>query len=144
MNARGQLHVGRLLTLALFGIVTGVIGTGGHRAFMPWGLVLALGAVAAASVLARAFAGFPGLLAFGVGWVAVVEAMRRVGPGGDVLIRAQPVGYIWVFGGMAVVAAASFAPRRWFREHGAGQSAAPAVDAVPSVGNVSEEGLPNG
>jgi len=144
MNPRGQLHVGRLLTLALFGVATGVVGTGGHRAFIPWGLVLALAAVAAASVLARAYAGLPGLVAFGVGWVAVVEAMRRVGPGGDVLVRAQPVGYIWIFGGMAVVAAASFAPKRWFREHGEGQSAASAVGAVPPVGTVNEEGLLNG
>ena len=144
MNPRGQLHVGRLLTLALFGVATGVVGTGGHRAFIPWGLVLALAAVAAASVLARAYAGLPGLLAFGVGWVAVVEALRRVGPGGDVLVRAQPVGYIWIFGGMAVVAAASFAPKRWFREHGEGQSAASAVGAVPPVGTVNEERLLNG
>ena len=144
MNPRGQLHVGRLLTLALFGVATGVVGTGGHRAFIPWGLVLALAAVAAASVLARAYAGLPGLVAFGIGWVAVVEAMRRVGPGGDVLVRAQPVGYIWIFGGMAVVAAASFAPKRWFREHGEGQSAASAVGAVPPVGTVNEEGLLNG
>jgi len=144
MNPRGQLHVGRLLTLALFGVATGVVGTGGHRAFIPWGLVLALAAVAAASVLARAYAGLPGLVAFGIGWVAVVEALRRVGPGGDVLVRAQPVGYIWIFGGMAVVAAASFAPKRWFREHGEGQSAASAVGAVPPVGTVNEEGLLNG
>ena len=144
MNPRGQLHVGRLLTLALFGVATGVVGTGGHRAFIPWGLVLALAAVAAASVLARAYAGLPGLVAFGIGWVAVVEALRRVGPGGDVLVRAQPVGYIWIFGGMAVVAAASFAPKRWFREYGEGQSAASAVGAVPPVGTVNEEGLLNG
>ena len=144
MNPRGQLHVGRLLTLALFGVVAGVVGTGGHRAFIPWGLVLALAAVAAASVLARAYARLPGLVAFGVGWVAVVEAMRRVGPGGDVLVRAQPVGYIWIFGGMAVVAAASFAPKRWFREHGEGERAASAVGAVPPVGTVNEEGLLHG
>jgi hypothetical protein len=137
MNPRGPLHVGRLLTLALLGIATGVVGTGAHRAFMPWGVLLALAAVAAASVLARAYAGFPGLVAFGAGWVAVVEVLRGVGPGGDVLVRAQPVGYIWIFGGMVAAAAASFAPKRWFWDHSEGQGAAESLGTVPPAGTVT-------
>lgn len=143
MIPRGRLRVGRLLALALLGIVVGVVGTGGHRAFMPWGAVLALAAVLATSVLARAYAGFPGLLAFGVGWVAAVETLRRVGPGGDVLVPAQPVGYIWIFGGMALVAAAAFAPARWFREHAEGQLTAPSASDVPPVGSVTDERVLN-
>lgn len=144
MKPRGRPRVGRLVTLVLFGVVTGVVGTGGHRAFMPWGVVIALAAVLTASVLARAHAGFPGLVAFGAGWATTVEILRRVGPGGDVLVPAQPVGYVWIFGGMAVVAVSAFAPARWFREQPDDQGKVVSFDNVPQVGTVTEKRMLNG
>ncbi|WP_152605531.1 DUF6113 family protein [Cellulomonas carbonis] len=102
----------------LLGVVVGVAGTGVHRWQQPWGLVLALAAVVAAGVLVRAWTGWVGMLALALGVFGVVSLLGQSGPGGDVVVAAQPVGYAWYLGGLAV-ALAGLAPRRWFGEHGA-------------------------
>ncbi len=114
--------MGRGAACALIGAVVGLVGTVAHRApvvdlpALHLGLVLALLAVLAGSVLSRAWGGYAGLLGFGIGWVAVVQILSLEGPGGDVLVPGQVVGYVWIYGGLLVVALAAFLPRSWFSE----------------------------
>jgi len=113
--------VGRGAVCAVLGVIVGVVGTVAHRAQLlgldlPLGLVLALLAVLAAGVLSRAWGGLAGLLGYGIGWVAVVQLLAIEGPGGDVLVPGQAVGYVWIYGGLVVVAVAAFLPRTWFSD----------------------------
>jgi hypothetical protein len=114
--------IGRAAACALIGAIVGLVGTVAHRApvvdvpALHLGLVLALLTVLAASVLARAWGGYAGLAGFGIGWVAVVQVLAIEGPGGDVLVPSQAVGYVWIYGGMLVVTVAAFLPRSWFSE----------------------------
>lgn len=107
--------LGRLAATLLVGVVVGLIGTVVHRWDQPWGLVLALGAVLASGVLARAWAGWAGMLLVGLGVVTTVAVLAVRGPGGDVLVAAEPVGYVW-YAGALVVLLAGLAPRRWFSD----------------------------
>lgn len=114
--------------LVLGGLV-GAVGTVLHRAYVPWGIGAGLALVLASGVLVRAWAWLPGLLAYGVGWVVVVQILSLTGPGGDVLIPAhQAIGYAWIVGGMLMMAVAAFAPARWFRDD------APARAVTPETG----------
>ncbi|MGO1315456.1 MAG: DUF6113 family protein [Cellulomonadaceae bacterium] len=121
----------RWAAAVLLGAVVGVVGTFTHRSVEPLGLVLAFAAVLSAAVWMRAWAGLGGVLALGLGWVAAVQVLALAGPGGDVLVPAQPLGYLWVYGGLVFVVAAAFAPRRWFEHPPVEQgAAAPAADAA--------------
>ena len=117
--------VGRGVACALVGALVGLVGTVAHRAHLLGvdlprgagrGIVLALLTVLAAATLARAWGGMAGLLGFGIGWVVVVQLLSVGGPGGGVLVPSEPVGYVWIYGGMLVVAAAAFLPRSWFSD----------------------------
>jgi hypothetical protein len=119
-NSTGRL-VARGGACAVLGALVGLVGTVAHRAAVVdlpvhLGLVLSLLAVLAAAVLARSWGGFAGLLGYGIGWVVVVQLLSLEGPGGDVLVPSQAVGYVWIYGGLLVVAAAAFLPRSWFSE----------------------------
>ena len=132
----GRLGV-RWLAVVVFGGVAGAVGTVLHRAYQPWGVAACLLLVLASAVLARAWLGLVGLLAYGIGWIVVVQALSLKGPGGDVLIPAgQGIGYVWLVGGMLMVAAGAFAPRGWFREVATGAAHAVALDPVldPTAG----------
>ena len=99
------------------GVLVGAFGTVVHRTAVPWGIAACLAFVLASGVLARAWAQMAGLAAYGLGWVAVVQVLSLAGPGGDVLVPGgQPIGYAWVGAGMLMVAAAAFAPARWFSD----------------------------
>lgn len=107
--------------VAVLGALVGLVGTFSHRASFPWGLVLALAAVVAVGVLARALTGWIGLLVAAGAWVLTVQVLAGVGPGGDVLIPAHGVphvwaGLVWSYGGVVAFALAMLAPRRWFVE----------------------------
>lgn len=97
----------------LLGAVVGVVGTGVHRMMRPWGLVMALVVVALVGVVGRAWAGWPGVLAAGLGVATAVGVLGAQGPGGDVLVAADVWGYVWYAGALAVLVAAVL-PRRWF------------------------------
>lgn len=116
---RVQLLTGRVLARlagnGLIGVVIAFVGTGIHRAKPPWGLVLALVIVVSGGVLARAWAGWAGMLALALGLVTAVGVLGLRGPGGDVLIPAQPIGYVW-YAGAAAVALAGLLPDRWFSD----------------------------
>ena len=107
----------RWVALLLLGGLVGATGTVIHRAWTPWGVMGCLALVLASAVLARAWVGLLGLLAYGIGWVVVVQVLSLTGPGGDVLIPAgQVIGYVWIVGGMLMIAVAAFVPRRWFAD----------------------------
>jgi hypothetical protein len=111
--------VGRTVLALALGATVGVLGTVAHRAQwqdLPVGVALALAITLSAAVLCRAWAGLGTLLACGAGWVVAVQALALEGPGGDVLVPAQPVGLVWTYGGMALFLVAAFLPRSWFSE----------------------------
>lgn len=99
----------------LLGLAVGFVGTGVHRAVPPWGLVLALVAVVVMGVLARAWAGAGGAFVAALGVATAVAMLASQGPGGDVLVPAEPIGYVW-YGGALATALAWLAPRRWFAD----------------------------
>lgn len=107
--------LGRLAGTLAIGVVVGLIGTAVHRWSVPWGLVLALLTVLCAGVLARAWAGWAGTLVLALGLATTVAVLASRGPGGDVLVAAQPVGYVW-YGSALVVVLAGLAPRGWFSD----------------------------
>ncbi|WP_402464255.1 DUF6113 family protein [Isoptericola aurantiacus] len=111
--------VGRLVLACLLGVAVGVIGTVAHRtewADLPSGLVLALLLTTAAATLCRAWSGVGALLACGAGWLVAVQVLAATGPGGDVLVPAQTVGYVWTYGGLVPFVLVAFLPRRWFSD----------------------------
>jgi hypothetical protein len=122
VNSPGR-HLGRTivrtLLAAALGVVMGGLGTVVHRfGHESWylGLFLAFALTAAAAVLARAWAGYGTLLGFGVGWVAIVQALSLPGSGGDVVVPAGMLGMVWSYAGVAVVAVVAFLPSSWFAE----------------------------
>lgn len=113
--------VARLVGCLLLGVVVGIVGTGVHRASQPWGLVLALGTVVSAGVLARAWARGGGVSALAVGLAATVLAMAYVRPGEDVLVADETVGYVWLAAPLVLVAVVLALPRRMFGERPLGR-----------------------
>jgi hypothetical protein len=114
---RRRAVVGRAVLALLLGAAVGVIGTVAHRAEwagLPTGLLMALVLTLSTAVLCRAWSGTVTLLAAGVGWLVAVQVLAASGPGGDVLVPAQAVGYVWTYGGLVLVAAVAFLPRSWF------------------------------
>lgn len=100
----------------VLGAIVGLVGTIAHRSVPPWGVVAALVTLLAVCTVARAAAGAGSLLAAGAGWMVAVQLLSAGGPGGDVLVPAATIGYVWVYGGLAAVLAPLLAPRTWFAE----------------------------
>jgi hypothetical protein len=73
---------------------------------VPWGLLLALGTVFAVVYAAGVLAGAPGFLGGAAGWVLATLWLQAPRREGDFLVVADWIGYVFLFGGMAVVAAA--------------------------------------
>lgn len=107
--------VARIAGAGVLGAVVGLVGTTIHRARPPWGLVLALLLVVAVAVLARAWVGWSGVLSAGLGIVTVVGLLGARGPGGDVLVAADWLGYAW-YAGAVLVLLAGAVPRRWLSD----------------------------
>lgn len=105
----------QLVGSVLLGVVVGVVGTGVHRANQPWGLVLAYLTVVSAAVLARAWGRGLALVAYGLGLLSMVLAMAFWGPGGDVLVADQGIGYAWI-SGPALVLVVALLPARLFSD----------------------------
>lgn len=123
MHLLSSRVVARLAGLGLLGVLVAVVGTPLHRARPPLGVLLALVLVLCAGVLARAWAGWAGMLVFALVLTTTVGVLAARGPGGDILIAAQPVGYVW-YGGAAVVLLAALAPRAWFSDRPIGDAGA--------------------
>ena len=108
------------LAMSAFTVVMGVIfafaGTAFHRWMLPWGVLMALLAVAAGGVLARTFADRRGSVGYALAVTVTIFLTTWWRPGGDVLVAAQPIGYVWLVGALLAGAAGLAAPRRWFRD----------------------------
>ncbi len=117
--ARGRVVLGRVLLAVALGAVAGVLGTVSHRTAwhdVPTGLMVAMALTASTAVVCRAWAGTAALLACGGGWLLAVQVLAVSGPGGDVLVPAQPVGLWWTYGGLVLFVVAAFLPRSWFAD----------------------------
>ncbi|WP_183093639.1 DUF6113 family protein [Nocardioides stalactiti] len=81
------------------GAAFGCAAVGLHR--YPWGLVLALAAVAAALVALPG--GWWRRLPFAVGWVLTVLWLARERPEGDLLVTSNTSGYLLLVAGLVVL-----------------------------------------
>ena len=109
----------RTLLAAALGVGMGALGPVVHRYgadSLYHGLILGFALTAAAGVLARAWAGYGTLLGYGVGWVAIVQALSLPGSGGDVVVPAGVLGMVWSYAGVAILAVVAFLPSSWFAE----------------------------
>ena len=113
--------IGRLAAALAIGVLVGTVGTAGHRA-LPWGLSLALTSVVAVGLLARAWGGGAAVLATGLGVASAVTLLGGTGPGGDVLVLPDVVGWVWYLGA-SLVGVAYLVPRSWFAETEIGRRA---------------------
>ncbi|MEO7122220.1 MAG: PIG-L family deacetylase [Lacisediminihabitans sp.] len=104
---------------ALVGLALGGIGTVNHQlvlglgaARLPSGVILALLLVAALMVgLRLVFVSRILALAAGIGILIAIAVLTVGGPGGSVLVPANPAGYSWTYGAAAVVALVLVWPR---------------------------------
>lgn len=106
----------RCLGVLVLGAVIGLIGSFMFRSASPWGLVVACAALVTTAVLARSWAHTAGVVCLGLGWIVMVQILALEGPGGDVVIPAQPISYVWVYGGVVFILAALVLPKSWFRD----------------------------
>ena len=146
----GTRRLTHALLCVLLGLVVGVVGTVMHRVvvtdhLLPVGVVVALLAVLAAGTLARAWAGYAGVVGFAIGWVVAVQVLSMRGPGGDLLVPNQTVGLVWVYGGMLLVAAAAFLPASWFSNRPVSAVARTSDESPqPQIATGSSPGTPTG
>lgn len=104
------------LFTVLLGVVFAIAGTAFHRWTPPLGVIMALVAVAAGGVLARTFADRRGAVGYAVAVLVTIFLATWWRPGGDVLVAAQPIGYVWLVGSLVVGCVGLAAPRGWFRD----------------------------
>jgi hypothetical protein len=67
------------------------------------------------AVAARAWAGWLGLFAAALGAFIASQSAALPGPGGDLIIQGDWMGFVWAAATPLIVVAAAFAPRRWFQ-----------------------------
>ena len=142
----GQKYWRALATFAL-GVAMAGIGTTVHRyhfelagKWLAGGIVLTLLATVVASVFARAVADWLGVLTYAIGWFAVVMVLSLQGPGGDVLIVGDWLGYVWSYVGMLLAVSGLLVPRAWMSE----QPRAPKVKAQVPTPATSQPGVEQG
>lgn len=119
-SGRGRV-VGHVIGGCVSGALVGMVGTVAHRAvvgehYLPYGIVLALAAVLLGGTCMRAWSGYPAVAAYGVALAVAVGVLAYISPGGDVLVPAQVVGYVWIVGSLVLVAVVFFLPGSWFAD----------------------------
>ncbi len=130
----------RAFAALVVGLIVGAVGTVTHRAEQPWGLIGALALVLAASVMMRAWGGWPAIVGIAGGVFFSVQVLAQTGPGGDVLVPGdQPIGWIWVIGALVMVGLASIAPRAWFDDTPRPARNAAAAPQEPAAAPPAEE-----
>lgn len=119
-------RAGTYLALVLLGALVGAVGTFLQAArltlgalALPYGVVVALVlTVAACAAGGLAVASRAGALAAACGWLAVVVVSLSPGPGGDVLLPARTLSYVWLLGGLLLVGMALTAPYALLAQRG--------------------------
>lgn len=97
----------------LSGSLTAVCGLAVHRhvwrdlpVALPWGVLLALTTVFAVVRAAGLIAATSGLAGAALGWLGAMLLLQPPRAEGDFLLAGDTLGYVFLLGGMAVVAAA--------------------------------------
>jgi len=121
------------LAALVVGVVTGVLGTFGHRSLVPVGLACALVACVGAAVWVRATFGPTPLMAYVVGWVVAVQALAAGGPGGDVQVVADTTGLVWAYGTVVLMVAVLWLPRSWFADVAPRRAARPGPEVTATT-----------
>jgi hypothetical protein len=116
-----QNRIAEAVIALIVGLVLGVVGTFGHRgvigvhaANLPWGIVVALLAVACLFAGVRLYTGSRlATLAAVVGVLVPIFVFSFQGPGGSVVIVQDTLGRLWAYGPLvlAVLTLALPAPR---------------------------------
>lgn len=110
------IHIVEWISAGLFGVLVALLGTAVHRAYDPFGVVLAIVAVFISATMVRAWLGLVGVGIFGGLFLVLMQILAMEGPGGDILMPADYLTYVWLAGGILAVGAACFTPRKWFSE----------------------------
>lgn len=123
MTPTTRPNISFVIGLGVLGVVVGALGSTVHRLhheiFGDWiavGILLAFAATAAGSLFARALADWAGVFAYAAGWLIAVLALSIGGPGYNVVIAADTLGYLWSYLGVFIAIWAVAAPKKWLRE----------------------------
>jgi len=111
--------VGAILGGLVLGLLVGTFGTLAHRQWAPWMLVAALVATLSGAVWMRSWHGVPAAVPYAVGWGVATQLLAGTGPGGNALVPAETIGYVWVYGGILAALVVLVMPSRWFRPRAA-------------------------
>ncbi len=107
-----------IIALAGAGLFVAIVGTAAHRYEPYWGIVLAILLVLVSALFARAWRGWMGLSIFSSAWTALLLFLTYVdGPGGNIVVLEDGLGFAWYLGGAAAVIAIAFVPRRFVSEN---------------------------
>ncbi|MFV0427427.1 MAG: PIG-L family deacetylase [Beutenbergiaceae bacterium] len=120
-----------MVCVVLLALMLAAAGTAFHRANPPMGVVVALGAVTAGSVLVRTFLGGRGVLIFALSVTAVAFSMTYLRPGQDLLVTNESVSLVWLLGAIIAAGAAAAMPAAWLRDHPGHDEPADAGSAPP-------------
>ncbi|MDR1188115.1 MAG: hypothetical protein LBK95_11785 [Bifidobacteriaceae bacterium] len=83
--------------------------------FLPLGMILALLGVVGWAVTSRALAGWAGLFGAAAGAFVASQASALPGPGGDLFVQGDVIGFAWAIAAPLVTLIAAFLPHKWFR-----------------------------
>jgi hypothetical protein len=112
-----------IVVSAILGAIVASVGAIAHRSYPPVGLILSALLVLAAIVFVRAWGSWGAVLAFAIPFVALTFVFARQGPGGDLLIAGDSLGYAWLIASTVAVLIACVLPARLL---GGARQAAPA------------------
>ena len=98
---------------AALGAVVAIVGAVAHRSIPPIAVILCCVLVLLATVFVRAWAGWTAVLSFAVPFVVLTYVFTLHGPGGDLLIAGDALGYSWLYGGAGAVVLACVMPPSW-------------------------------
>ena len=101
-----------IVVCAVLGAIVAAVGAVAYRSYPPIGVILSVFLVLMAAVFVRTWSSWLGVIAFAVPFVALTYAFTRTGPGGDLLITPDHLGYGWLYGGAGAVVIACLLPAR--------------------------------
>ena len=106
-----------IVALAVVGLFVAIVGTAAHRYEPYWGTLLAISLVLVSALFARAWRAWMGLSLFAGAWAALLLYLTYIdGPGGNIVILEDALGFAWFVGGAAAIIAVAFVPRRFVSE----------------------------
>ena len=101
-----------IIVAVALGVIVSAVGSVAYRGYPPVGVSLSIALVLFATIFVRAWSAWTGVIAFAVPFVALTFLFTREGPGGSLLIPADSLGYVWLYGSAAAVVLASLVPAR--------------------------------